>query len=408
MLLHIVLSTLGKAPPIPWTGHRAGALDSKPVLAMLHIPKAGGSTLESILIQVMVARGCVAVLGGGYIRHPAAQGNVDSNWNKWPMVSRMVATGGDAAPSFYEGLGRRNSTCFANGTSGGKGDALQSYADALGTSQEKCYAVTASPGHSSAHCWPFAAKEWPHLAPKLAGLLGGHYSIGFCKHVLQAACRFVTVLRHPIDRLISAHNYFVLSDRSANHNSVTSNMTPLMRAQWLNNTAKTTATLQSKFPTIEAILQNTLRTSDAGTAMLRYFDEVTPSGSTPLITPGAIRSRLSRAKNLLDNSSFFAVVGVTDRMEDVQALISLKYGVHNYVCEPTRTTSAQVTSNAPHRYQDLATELRASLEAHLEPDIHLFHHAELRMQQLVEEAGEAFLLEQKRLSAYCHPQGGLR
>jgi len=87
------------------------------------------------------------------------------------MVSRMVATGGDAAPSFYEGLGRHNSKCAKNGTSGGKGDALQSYVDALGASQETCYAVTASPGHSSAHCWPFAAIEWPHLAPKLAGLV---------------------------------------------------------------------------------------------------------------------------------------------------------------------------------------------------------------------------------------------
>ena len=406
MLLHIVLSTLGMAPPILPTGHRA--LDSKPVLAMLHIPKAGGSSLESILIQVMAARGCAAVLGSGYIRHPVAQGNVNSNWNQWPIVRRMVATGWDAAPSFYEGLGLRNSKCFTNGTSGGKGDALQSYVDALGASQETCYAVTASPGHSSAHCWPFAAKEWPHLAPKLAGLLGGHFSIGFCKHVLQAACTFVIVLRHPIDRLISAHNYFVLSDRSANHNSVTSNMTPLIRAQWLNNTAKLIQTKQSKSPTIEVMLQNTLREPHAGTAMLRYFDEVTPSGSTPLITPDAIRSRLSRAKNLLDNSSFFAVVAVTDRMEDVQALISLKYGVHNYVCEPTRTTNAQVTSKAPHRYTDLATEPRASLEAHLEPDIHLFHHAELRMQQLVEEAEEAFLLERKRLRAYCHPQGGLR
>ena len=185
-------------------------------------------------------------------------------------------------------------------------------------------------------------------------------------------------------------------------------MTPLMRAQWLNDTEKRTATLQSESPTIEVMLQNTLRDPHAGTAMLRYFDEVTPSGSTPFITPDAIRSRLSRAKDLLDNSRFFAVVGVTDRMEDFQTLISLKYGVRNYVCEPTRTTNAQVTSKAAHRYQDLATELRASLEAHLEPDTHLFHHAELRMQQLVEEAEEAFLLERKRLRAYCHPQGGLR
>jgi hypothetical protein len=406
MLLHIVLSTLGMAPQILPTGHRA--LDSKPVLAMLHIPKAGGSSLASILVQVMAARGCAVVSGSGYIRHPAAQGNVNSNWNLWPMVSRMVATGGDAAPSFYEGLGRHNSKCAKNGTSGGKGDALQSYVDALGASQETCYAVTASPGHSSAHCWPFAAKEWPHLAPKLAGLVGGHFSIGFCKHVLQAACTFVTVLRHPIDRLISQHNYFVLSAQSANQGSVTSNMTPLMRAQWLNDTEKRTATLQSESPTIEVMLQNTLRDPHAGTAMLRYFDEVTPSGSTPFITPDAIRSRLSRAKDLLDNSRFFAVVGVTDRMEDFQTLISLKYGVRNYVCEPTRTTNAQVTSKAAHRYQDLATELRASLEAHLEPDTHLFHHAELRMQQLVEEAEEAFLLERKRLRAYCHPQGGLR
>ena len=76
MLLHIVLSTLGATNP-PVTGHRM--LDSKPVLAMLHIEKAGGSTLHSILVQVMAARGCAAVLGSGYIRHPAAQGNVNSN-----------------------------------------------------------------------------------------------------------------------------------------------------------------------------------------------------------------------------------------------------------------------------------------------------------------------------------------
>jgi len=374
------------------------------VLALLHIPKAGGSTLHSILVQVMAARGCAAVFGSGYIRHPAAQGEVDSNWNRWPMISRMVATGGDAAPSFYEGLGRRNSTCFTNGTSRGTGHTLPSYVDALGASQETCYAVPASPGHSSAHCWPFAARKWPHLAPKLAGLLGGHYSIGFCEHVLQAACAFVTVLRHPIDRLISEHNYFVLSNRSANHNSLASNMNPLLRAQWLNKTAKNLATSRSKFPTVEAMLQNTLRKPHAGTAMLQFFDEVTPSCSTPLITPGAIRSRLSRAKELLDNSSFFAVVGVMDRMEDVQALISLKYGVRKYVCTPSRTTDAQITSKAPHRYQDLATELRASLEAHLEPDIHLFRHAELRMQQLVKEAGKGFLRERERLRAYCHPQ----
>ena len=324
-------------------------MDSKPVLALLHIEKAGGTTLHSILVQVMAARGCAAVIGDGYIRHPAAQGNVNSNWNAWPMISRMVATGGDPAPHFYEGLGRRNSTCFTGGTLGGKGQTLQSYVDALGASKETCYAVTASPGHSSAHCWPFAAAKWPHLAPKLAGLLGGHYSIGFCKHVLRAPCTFVTILRHPIDRFISAHNYFVLGATS-NHSSLTSNMTPLMRAQWLNDAAKRLAKLQAESPTVEAMLENLLRQPNAGTVMLRHFDEETPSSSTQLITPDAIRSRLSRAKTLLDDSSFFAVVGVTDRMEDVQALISLKYGVRSYVCEPARTTEARITSKAPHRY----------------------------------------------------------
>jgi hypothetical protein len=180
-------------------------------------------------------------------------------------------------------------------------------------------------------------------------------------------------------------------------------MNPQMRAQWLNESAEKTAKMRAESPTIEAMLQSTLRDPRAGTIMLRCFDEVSPSGSTPLITRDAIRSRLSRAKNLLDNSSVFGVVGVMDRMDDLQALISLKYGVHEYVCAPSRTTDARLTTNSPHRYQELASELRASLEAHLEPDLLLFRHAELRMQQMVEDAEEAFLLERERLHAYCHP-----
>lgn len=359
------------------------------VLALLHVPKAGGSTAAAIMMSVMASRGCYYVSGhDGAIRTPPTPNEgVELNPNKWRLVARSMATAAPTINRFYEPLPSPYKTCFANSS-----DGLQSYVNVLQSTPASCFILTASPGRSSAHCWPYAVHVHPELAPKLGALVGGHGSVGFCTGVLRAACKFVVVMRHPVDRLISAHNYFVLSDQATPGAMFASVANETQKQELIQQYFEQRNQQRNQSPSVLKMLQNVMQQPERATDALRYFESTQPGASDTIAT------RIARSKKLMDT---FSVVGVSDRMDDFQALMALKFGMRTYVCAPERTTSLMVTSLAPRRHQDLPTEVAYNLERFLAPDVDLFRHAELRMQQLVEEAGVEFVLARRRLDDYC-------
>lgn len=192
-------------------------------------------------------------------------------------------------------------------------------------------------------------------------VLKGHMKFGLHEYLPQPSS-YMTILRDPIDRVIS-HYYYVL--RKPNH--------------YLHNQ------VTSKNMSLKDYVCSGM-TKELDNSQTRLLSSITAN-----IPYGECSSEVleSARKNLQEH---FAVVGVADNFDETLILLKQAFNWKTpfYI-------KANVTKNRPLK-ADISKETLNAIEKYSELDIELFGYAKERLEKQIEQLGSSFEREMKKLN----------
>ena len=201
-------------------------------------------------------------------------------------------------------------------------------------------------------------------------LVEGHMPYGLHQY-LSVPATYITMLRDPVDRVIS-HYYFVLGlPHHHLHHEVTSQHMSL-------------ADYVQKRVTMEVFNDQTLLISGAERAESRPSSDHA-SGDSGTYQEYATEETLRIAKRNL--AEHFSVVGLSERFDESLLLFKREFGWRNiyYV-------KHNVTRERPLK-EEVPPEERALIERHNELDIELYRYARERFERAIREQGASFSRE---------------
>ena len=210
--------------------------------------------------------------------------------------------------------------------------------------------------------------DWPEEKKRNIRYLQGHFIYGIHK-ILPQECSYITVLRDPVDRVIS-HYYYI--KRSPGH------------------------------PLNEVIHRDTLDLK--GYITSGVCDEVV-NDQTRLIA-GVSRSSvidvdtmLVKAKQNIDRE--FVVTGIVEQFDETVMLLKRRLGLRNvFYGVRNQTIGRPKKEQIPEQILNLITERNHA-------DIELYAHAKQKLAEMIEGEGKAFINDVNRFKLLNRPYHGL-
>lgn len=194
-------------------------------------------------------------------------------------------------------------------------------------------------------------------------VLKGHFFFGV-HELLPRPSTYFTVLRDPIDRVISHYYYVLLRDTDS----------------------KLHRTVSEKNLSLEQFLESGVLPS-ADNGLTRYLSGVgdsAPYGKCP-------QSALELAKSNLENH--FSVVGLTDRFDETLILLKRAFGWKFAFYK-----NKNITSDRPPK-EKLSASTLALIERYNELDRELYRFGKQRFEETLAQQGASFAMELHRLKA---------
>jgi hypothetical protein len=272
--------------------------------------------------------------------------------------------------------------------------------------------------HAVVRCWARVFAESSDAATRQYATDRLRYVTGHITHSVCGAngtfsgrqCELVTIVRHPVDRLISAYTYVTSGNASAGEAG---------RAH--------AQQLRARYPTVESLLEaiaigKDLNASVPGTGSFAFLTTVlgAPADAEALwpqewpqpsnTNATRLADMLVHAKDVLE--SRYTMVGVTLHVRDVHgprrefqdfaSLLALRYGIAPAAL-PCGKVLPHGTANTGEvqSHTDLAHGLKSRLTAALRADLELFYYAENLMEKSIATAGKRFTEMRRALDAEC-------
>lgn len=192
----------------------------------------------------------------------------------------------------------------------------------------------------------------------------GHVRYGIHRFFSSGTPRYFTMLRHPIERTLSAYSYALEKPRQPHHVRISQ----ITFAQYI-------------------------REFQLGDKQLGWLYGYVPGDTPSLETYGSNRTLPTDALEVVKArlADEFIVAGVLERYDATLLLLQDYFGWPNMYYERANTTGKRV------RYADLDSEGKRALDEFTGPDFELYDWVRAQFEARIDALGEPF---QKRLSAY--------
>ncbi|MBN1536756.1 MAG: glycosyltransferase [Anaerolineales bacterium] len=201
-------------------------------------------------------------------------------------------------------------------------------------------------------------KELPFEERKKYRLLKGHMWFGLKLHeYMPQPCKYVTMLREPIDRVIS-HYYY--AKRTSNHY-----LYEKIAAE--NITLKDYVTRQL-----------TLEVNNGQTRLLAELNHPVPYGEAP-------QELLESAKQNL--SDYFVMMGLMERFDESLLIMKRLFGWDDVFYERKNVSKERSAIN------ELPADVLDVIVAHNQLDIELYKHVQALLDEMIAQQGESFFQE---------------
>jgi len=201
--------------------------------------------------------------------------------------------------------------------------------------------------------------QLPAERKRLLRVLGGHMSFGL-HELLPQPSTYMTILREPVDRLISFFYYVLRSPDNDHHHLVTSRQLTLK----------------------EYILSGMLP-DNGQTRRLAGIDQ--PSRRAPLNDPPCSTDHLQIAKRNLQK--YFAVVGLSERFDETLLLLKRTLGWRTPFYVKTNVTRDRLSR------EDIPEDTLRVLREHTALDVELYEYAQQLFQEQIRQQGPGFARE---------------
>lgn len=208
-----------------------------------------------------------------------------------------------------------------------------------------------------------AFKQLPEEARGRIRYLRSHYPFGLHEYIPQQST-YVTLLRHPVDRMISLYYYTL---QSPGH--------PLYE-KLISGNMSLDDYVRSELATRQANLQ---------TRFVSGHWSLTDSGTSP-------SDILETAKRNIQEH--FDIVGLSEMFDESLALLRRAFGWRNALY-----TKRNVSKGRP-RKEDIAKDTFRLIERHNEQDLELYNYAKERFVRLIDKQDSSFKSEVQRLRLY--------